>query len=131
MESTPDWIAIVIAAILNMAIGYVWYSRWLFGPAWLKLSDMTEKKAKPSGVTIALACIVSLIIAYFLDFFQRQLGISTVSDGMFFGFCAWLGFVATAQIASVLWCKKPWKLFIINTGCKLLTFLVMSGVIAA
>lgn len=128
---SADWIAIVIAAILNMAIGFAWYSKWMFGTQWMKLCDMKEKRAKANKGVILWACVVSLVIAFFLDYFERQLGITTVSDGMYFGFCIWLGFVATTQIASVLWCKKPWKLFAINTGCKLLSFLVMSGVIGA
>ncbi len=126
-----DWTAIVIAAILNIAISFVWYSKWLFGAAWMKLCAMKEKDRKATKATIFWAFVVSLVIAYFLDFFETQLDITTVSDGMFFGFCVWLGFVATTQISSVLWCKAPWKLFAINTGCKLLSFLVMSGVIGA
>lgn len=126
-----DWLAISIAALLNMAIGFLWYSKWLFGPTWLKLSQMKEKDAKPKGPVVLWNFVVSLIIAYFLSFFQVQLGITNVVDGMYAGFLLWLAFVATTQISAVLWCKQPFKLFAIHTGFKLLSFLVMSGILGA
>lgn len=124
-----DWLTIFIAAVLNMVIGFFWYSKWLFGPTWLKLSDI--KNPKMSNSTILYSFIGSLVIAYFLAFFEGYLGVTTVTDGMFIGFCFWLGFVATTQIDSVLYSKVPFRLFVIQTGYKLLSFLVMSGVIGA
>ena len=131
MDSSPDWVVIVIAALLNMGIGFVWYSKWLFGPTWMKLAEVKGKKAKTDKLAIFWGFVVALVIAYFLELFARNLAITTVSDGMFLGFCAWLGFVATTQISCVIWHRKPWQLFAINTGCKLLTFLVMGGVIGS
>ncbi len=126
-----DWLVVFIAAILNMAIGYLWYSKWLFGPVWQKLCDIKEKDRKCKKGCLAKGFVVSLVIAYFLSFFEGHLGVMTVSDGMLVGFFIWLGFVATTQSASVIWCRKPFKLFAIATGCKLVSFLVMSGLIAA
>ena len=126
-----DWLVIFIAAILNMALGFLWYSKWLFGHAWKKLREMKEKDIKFSIKPVLWNFIVSLLIAYFLSFFEGHLGITTVTDGMFVGFLIWLGFVATTQISSVLWCKMPLKLFAIDTGYKLLSLLVMSGIIGA
>ena len=83
-----DWLGIVIAAILNMVIGFFWYSKWLFGPVWLKLCDMKERelKMKKNARPLVYAFIVSLVIAFFLAFFEMHLGITNVSDGMYLGF---------------------------------------------
>ncbi|MBU6383372.1 MAG: DUF1761 family protein [Verrucomicrobia bacterium] len=124
-----DWLTVVVAAILNMLIGYCWYSKWLFGPTWMKLKDFA--KVQPNRFTMVYAVVVSLVIAYFLAFFEGWLGVTTVVDGMFVGFCLWLGFVVTTQINMILWEKASFKLFAIHAGCKLLSFLVMSGVIGA
>jgi archaellum biogenesis protein FlaJ (TadC family) len=126
-----DWLVVVVAAILNMVIGFLWYSKWLFGPAWMKLSKHTAKDMKTNGKTMILGFIVSVVIAFFLAVFEGYLGVTTVTDGMFVGFLLWLGFVATTQISGYLWCKKSFRLFLINTGCKLLSYLVMSGLIGA
>ncbi len=125
-----DLLTVFIAAVLNMVIGFFWYSKWLFGPTWMKLRQLGEE-ARPGKVTLFYAFIVSLVIAYFLAFFEAYLGVTTVTDGMFIGFCLWLGFVATTQISCVIWCKESFRLFLLDTGCKLLSFLVMGGVIGA
>ncbi len=129
MEVQIDLLTVFIAALLNMLIGFFWYSKWLFGPSWLKLQEI--KKESLSNESVFYELIVSLIIAYFLALFQGYLGITTVTDGMFVGFLFWLGFVATTQISQVLWAKRPFQLFLLDTGYKLLSFLVMSGVIGA
>jgi hypothetical protein len=118
-----DWFTVVVAAALNLFIGFVWYSKWLFGPF--------MKEAKPHRFAMVFTVINSLVIAWFLAFFEGYLGVTTVTDGMFVGFSLWLGFVATTQIAPVIWTKQPVKLFFIDTGFKLLSFLVMGGIIGA
>lgn len=126
-----DFVTVIVAAALNMLIGYLWYSKWLFGHEWAKLCQHSKKEHCMDKSCLLYTAIVSLVIAYFLAFFQSYLGITTVTDGMFVGFCIWLGFVATTQVSSVIWCKRPFKLFAINTGARLLSYLVMSGVIGA
>ena len=130
-EMHIELFSVFIAAVLYMIVGALWYSKYLFGPAWLKLCHMKESELQKNKINFLWSFVVGLIIAYFLAFFEASLEITTVSDGMFVGFCFWLGFVATTQIGSVIWCKTPFRFFLINTGCKLLSFLVMGGVIGA
>lgn len=122
---------VVLAAVLNMVVGYAWYSPWLFGKVWAKLakvdeSEMNKRKWAPIA---GFAC--SLVIAYFLAFFQNIGAISNVSDGMLFSGLLWLGFNATAQISGVIWVGQPFRLFILNAGGSLLGYLVMGGFIAS
>lgn len=124
-----DWLVIILAAILNMVIGFLWYSKWLFGPLWGKLSKHSQ-----SGMTVkilASTLLTSLMIAYFLSFFGAHLRVTSVTDGMFVGFLLWLGFVVTIEFSSHIWCKTPYQLFLISSGYRLVTFLVMSGLIGA
>jgi len=122
-----DWMAVGVAVFLNMFIGFVWYSQWLFG------SNSCHKKGSNcfSLLPIFFTLITSVITAFFLALFQSYLDITNVSDGMFIGFYFWLGFVFTTQISPVIWQARPVKLFFIDAGYKLLSFLVMSGVLAA
>ncbi|HSX37619.1 MAG TPA: DUF1761 domain-containing protein [Chlamydiales bacterium] len=114
-----DWPVVFIAALVSMGISTVWYSKWLFG---------AKKKRKAA---LFWEFLVALIIAYFLSFFEAHLGITDVTDGMVAGFFLWLGFAATTEISFVIWSQKTFQLFLIDSGCKLLSFLVMSGLIAA
>lgn len=126
-----DLLAVLIAAVLYMLIGAVWYSKYLFGSLWMKLSGMKDAEVGKEKLPLVWSALVALLIACFIAFFEAHLGVTTVSDGMFVGFCFWLGFVATTQVGAVIWGKMPIQLFLINTGVKLLSFLVMGGIIGA
>jgi hypothetical protein len=119
-----DLLSVLIAAIVNGLIGAVWYSRFLFG-------NISDEKPQPCKLCFLWNCIVVLITAYILAFFETFLGVTTVSDGMFVGFLAWLGFVATTQIYAVIWSKMNIKHFLVHTSCQLLSFLAMGGIIGA
>lgn len=126
-----NWLTIVIAAILNMVVNFVWYSHWLFGKQWLALAKMKEESKKNQRGAVAWSFVVSLISAFMLAWFIFNLGVTSVPDGLFVGFCAWLGFVAPTQISKVLWCKKPFKLFVLETANRLVALLVMGGILGA
>jgi len=127
-----DPLSIVIAAVLYVVINFFWYSKWLFGKVWSEIAEMKMSQVhKNFGRKVFGNIIVGLVIAYFLAFFEGYLNVTSVPDGMFVGFCLWLGFVVTTQLGPVIWLGKPIKLFAIDTGADLLSYLVMSGVIGA
>lgn len=128
---TIDWLSVLVAAVLNMVIGFIWYSKWVFGPTWLKLAKAEGSEMGQAKLALLSTFASSLLIAFFLDFFEAHIGVTTVTDGAFMGFCAWLGFVATTQVSAVIWLKKPISLFLIDTGSKLLSFVVMGGILGA
>jgi len=118
-----DLVTVFIAAILNLLIGYVWYSKWLLGPFC--------KKTTLTPLRHLYMLIGSLITAYFLSFFELYLQVATVADGMFIGFCVWLGFVGTTQLFSAIRGNSLSATLLIDSGCTLLSFIVMGGVIGA
>lgn len=130
-EIQVDWLVVAIGTILNMLIGFFWYSKWIFGAAWMRLSKITERDVKENRSAWIYSLVISFITVFFLAFFEGLLGITTVSDGMFVGFCFWLGFVATTQAGSMIWHKNPLHLFLIDTGYKLLSFVAVGGLIGA
>lgn len=123
-----DWVVVVIAAIVNMIIGYVWYSKWLFGSFWHKFSKADSKHKKQ---TVVYAFFVSLFLAYFLARFEALLGVTNATDGMLAGFYLWLGFSLTTEISPLIWDKQPVRVFLLHAGHKLLAYLVMGGLIGS
>lgn len=122
-----DFVAILIAAVVNIIIGSVWYSRFLFG----KMPEKHHKAHKPYKLAFLWNCVVIVITASVLGFLETFLGVTTVSDGMFVGFVVWAGFVATTQIYAVIWGKMNFKHFLVHTLCQLLSFLAMGGILGA
>ncbi len=122
-----DFLTILIAAVANVAIGCVWYSKGLFG----SFLEGSGKKLTEIKKSFLFGFCNSLVIAYFLSFFFACLEISNVTDGMLLGFLFWLGFVATTEISPVIWGYKSLKMFCLHTGCRLISFLVMGGILGA
>lgn len=139
MPEVPiNYLAVLVAAIASMVIGFVWYGP-LFGKQWIALSGMTPDKieaAKAGGMGKAyfLQLVGSLVMAYVLAhalvFAQAYMKVEGVSAGLTTGFWNWLGFIAPVTLGSVLWDGKPWKLWILNNAHYLVALLVMGIILS-
>jgi hypothetical protein len=137
MEIEVNNIAILLAAVVSMAIGFAWYSRALFGKQWMKLKgytpDSLKKAQKEMGKWYTVSFVVALITAYVLahimvlseNFYHN----SRVQTGFATAFWAWLGFVMPVQLTEEIFGEKKWKLFLINTGYQLASLVAMGIVL--
>jgi len=128
-------LAIVVAAIVGMVIGALWYSPYLFGKTWMRLSKMSEKqlkvmKAKGMGKTYLIAFIAALVTAYVLALFIDLTQAGTLLQGIQIGFWVWLGFIATTMLGNVLWEGKPVQLYVLNVVHQLVSIAVMGAILA-
>lgn len=135
LDVNINYLAILVAGIVNMVIGSLWYSPILFGKEWTKLMGWTDKKKlkemqKKAGPSYAYGFLVTLVSLFVLAHFVAYVSATTFSEGMQLGFWVWLGFIATTQIGALLWEQKSHKLFLINTSYSLVSFLITGGILA-
>ncbi len=132
------YLAVLLSAVASMIIGFVWYGP-LFGKMWMTLSGMTQEQieqAKKSGMSSSYfiaflgSLLMSYVLAHALIFASTYLQVQGIQAGLTAGFWNWLGFIMPVTLGSVLWEKKPWKLWIINNGYHLITLLVMGAILA-
>ncbi len=130
--------AVLVAAVVNVMIGMVWYSPAFLGNMWMDLSGMKPKNKteeaqmkKDAMPAMVGSAVVSLIMAYVLAHFVDFLNVQTISQGAQLGFWVWLGFVGTVTLSDHLYTKNPIQLYFINTGYRLVSFLAMGAVLAA
>lgn len=64
-------LAILVAAIVPLVIGFLWYNPILFGNAWMRESGMTEEKIKNGNMALIFG--VSLLLSIILAFFTQVL----------------------------------------------------------
>jgi Protein of unknown function (DUF1761) len=131
-------LAVLVAAISTMIVGFLWYSPILFAKPWMReMGYDPEDKArikemqKSAGPAYAGSFVASLISAFVLALFFHWLRVSGIHYGLVTSFHVWLGFVATVQFTDALFQKKSMKLFAINTGFQLLCFLAMGAILAS
>ena len=129
-----NYVAVLIAAVVTMVVGFAWYSKMLFADSWMKAAGIDEKKIKEKQkgmiVTMLIAFIGAVVTNYVLAMFIGYAGASTFIEGSFVGFWVWLGFFATTMMGVVLWEGRSWKLYFINAGHYLVALLLTGGVIA-
>ena len=128
---------VVLAAVATMGVGFVWYSPLLFAKPWMVAMGYDpndeaglEEMRKGAGKSYGAALVASLAAAFVLGKIVVVTTVITVPYGMKVGFAMWLGFVATAQLTDTLFGRKPFKLFLINTGYQLVCYLVMGAILA-
>jgi hypothetical protein len=132
-----NWLAILVAAISTMVVGFLWYSPVLFAKPWMRemgydpndKAKMQEMQ-KSAGLAYAGSFLASLVSALTLALFLHWLRAEGLHFGLIVGFHVWLGFVATVQLTGVLFMKQSMKLFAINTGYQLVCYLVMGAILA-
>lgn len=94
----------------------------------MQLSDSSLEKR---SMALLWSFFVVFFTAYILAFLQALLGVTTVTDGMFTGFLVWAGFVATTQLSQVIWNGMSFRLFLLETSCRLVTLVSMGGILGA
>ncbi len=61
-----NMLAIFLAALVPMAVGFVWYNPKVLGTAWMQAADVTEEKMKGAnmGKIFGLAFLFSVMLAF-------------------------------------------------------------------
>lgn len=128
-------LGVLVAAIVSMVIGSMWYSPLLFGNIWMKLSGVKfpknkQKQQKMMLTGYGLGLLSSLVTAYVLGHFIVLMEADTAGAGAQIAFWAWLGFVLTTQFGAVIWEQRSYKLLLIGGSNMLINFLAMGVILA-
>jgi len=124
-------LAVVVAALLSMVIGAVWYSPQVFGAAWMKLIGKKEKDLRDGATTgyiiAALSfLLVAFVLAHAVDFTRA----TTFTQGLEVGFWVWLGLIAPIMAINYSFGNRPQKLWVIDSGYFLACLLVSGALLA-
>ncbi len=128
--SAVNWVAVIVAAIANVAIGTVWYLPSVFGSRWAALTGRPISTS-PNPMLYVIAIVGSVISAYVLALVVHGVGAATITDGIVTGLVVWLGFQATNQAVGGAFEGRSWTLFGINAGNGAVSLAVMGAILAA
>lgn len=132
MEVHVNYLAVLVAAIASYAIASVWYGV-IFRKQWMELTKISEMK--PTAKNIVIVFVGTLIMSYVLDhsivFGNAYVHTSGLAGGLQGGFFNWLGFIVPLTLTSVVYEKRPWKLWILDNGFWLISLLVMGAILSS
>jgi len=127
-----NFVAVLVSAVIIFSLGGLWYSPVLFAKQWMSVINKTgeelKKDSKPANYVTAF--LQGLISSYILAIFISWAQAATVVDGAWIGFMCWFGFAGTPTYVQNIFGRKPPKLWVIDSGYTLVSF-VVSGIILA
>lgn len=138
-----QYLPIIVAGLIPMALGFVWYHKAVFGQAWMDSLGFTEEDLAGGnmGLTMGLATLFSMILSLAVKgtFFGVHGGeeVLMAAGDLNFGHGAFHGALIAGMIGipvlvtNGLFEKKSAKNLLINAGYWLVAISLMTGLLAA
>jgi membrane-associated HD superfamily phosphohydrolase len=131
MSTLNIW-AVLVAAVSAFVLGALWYSKIMFGNAWMTAAGLTEEETQDAnmGKIFGLAFIMELIMAFNLGMFLNDPSIDTQA-GALYGFLTGFGWIAMGIGVVSLFEQRSWKYILINGGYMTVSLLIMGLILGA
>ena len=128
--------SIIASAVVAFAVGALWYSPALFGKEWMRLrgiaeKDITEASRRGMWKRYVTQFVATVVMFCVLGFIISATGAQSAGNGIFLAFLAWVGFSVMPAIGTMLWNKAPFKLFLIDQVCALVSWIAGGAIIGA
>ena len=133
----PNWLALVIATLIPMIIGFAYYHKSVFGKAWMTSLGLTDEDLKKGNMAVifGVSILMSFLLSWFLlinvDGPGQEGSYDSFKHGVFHGVEIALLVAMPVLVTNGLFERKNFKNLAINTGYWLLTLALMGGVIDA
>jgi len=130
--SNINFLALIVAAIASFGLGAVWYSPLLFSKAWQKAVGLSDETLQKTNMAIVFGS--SFVLIFLMDFGLAVIlqghatrDLSALS-GMLYGFLIGLFFISTSYGINMIYQRKSFILWAIDSGYQVL-YLAMTGAI--
>lgn len=128
-----DLWSLLIAGVVSVGIAFAWYHPKVFGTAWMRMTgvtpEMAERGKKRMPLMAFLALLSSIVVAYVMSYFALAWGVFDWIGAVELAFWCWVGFAAPPLLGQYLWEQKPFKLYLINAGFWLVSFIAISLIV--
>ena len=129
MFADVNFLAVLAASVLAFVVGGLWYSPIMFFKAWLSGSGLTEEAVQQGhpGKIYGGAFVMTFIAATLLAVLIGHGG--SLAVGIHWGSIVGVGWVATSFGTNYLFERRTLKLWLVNAGYNVVTFVLMGAVI--
>ena len=131
MFTSSNLLASAFAGLAAMVVGALWYSPFLFAPAWLKALGKTPEEMGNPKTAMANAAIMNLISAFTLCAIFQGLDVTTVFDAAVTSAALAVGLVVSNQLMRDRFHGASAQLSLINGANTVVVFLAMGLVLVA
>ena len=118
---------VLLAVILSMALGFIWYSPLLFGPLWMRLVGITEKKKRKGAMVFGLLSSAAFAFLLALSMLVSQGSLRETALSMAY---VWLLFGFLLRLPHFFFEQRSFKLFWIYATHDLANMLLIGCTVA-
>ncbi len=132
MFDSTNWLAVIVAAVSSMAIGFVWYHPKVFGTAWMKGAGMTMDDTKKGNMALifGLAFVMALVISAFLStWVHEDENLPEFLHGAFHGFMLSVFIAIPWGVTHALYEQRSFKYILINALYIAVAMSVIGGIL--
>lgn len=135
MYPSINFLALLVAALIPMVLGSIWYGP-LFGKKWMALEEKMEEELRASfnptksyGITFVFAFVMAFVLTHVLNAWEDAYSVNGLTAGIQAGFWMWLGFVVTIGWQNVAFSGQKLPLWVLNTLYNLITLMAMGALL--
>ncbi len=114
-------LAVLILSAVTFVFGAFWYGT-CFGKSWMKLAKPKAPQETQKELIMAVGFINTIITTFFVAFFVNMLSITHWMHGLATGLLLAIGFVGSVMLSDVIWGERPFELYLIHFGYRVITF---------
>lgn len=131
MQPVPlHTVPFIIAIVVKILVGALWYSPLLFLNAWQQSAGVTADAVRSGMAKGMITWIVgAVLMAFVLAHAVYYAGAHNAATGAAVGFFNWLGFILVFQLDDWAAAKRPFAFLAINAGANLVSLLIMGAVL--
>jgi hypothetical protein len=129
--TTVNWLAVIVATAVAFFLGGLWYSKSMFGDAWMQEVGLSEQEIAETNLrsaligTAFLQFVAATALALVLG--PGSTWLVGLKSGLIVGIC-WL---ATSYGITYLFERRSFRLFRINAGYYVVVFAITATIIGA
>lgn len=133
-----NYLAILVATILSMVLGFLWYSKF-FSKPWAKHFYGVEECMTPPTSAVMMKSMALYLVGAFLTSYVLALGLglfwqyrltlgveTTVVHSLEFSFLIFLGFFVPFHLGRVSWEFRSWHTVVIGAGYDFVRLLIVT-----
>ena len=122
----------IIAVLVKIVVGAVWYSPALFLKPWQRLGGISPETMQGGMAKGMITWIIgALLMTFVLAHAVYYAGARNAGTGIAVGFFNWLGFILVVQLDDWAAAKRPFGFLAINGGANLVALLIMGAILGA
>ena len=122
-----EWVAVIVAVVANMALGFLWYSKIAFLKMWQADTGMTDEKMKEGSMPKALGGMLIIVLISAISM-ALLIGEGDIEDGLAIGAIIGFAIAAALEIPHYMFAQQPMRLAMIN-GANTAVSITLTGAI--